>query len=367
MRPSQEEQDRRNTVGIGPERVTNVTSTDFPGHYPGEDHSWDLDLFRDSLRVEFHKNEPLDASFSLVGVDASIANAFRRIMIADVPTVAIETVMMNNNTSVVQDEVLSHRLGLIPFKGGAIGLRKFMKFWKKPEEGQEPTYVDYDTLQLTLDVVCTENKAASKRETDPTKLYHHAHVYAKDLVFQPIGRQVKYFSGEDAIQPVHPDILIAKMRPGQEIHASMLMHKGVGSDHAKFSPVATASYRLLPTITIKSPIIGEDAKKFQKCFPEGVIGLEKISRKEAKEGPLKGHEGEYKAVVLDPMRDTVSRECLRHDEFKDKVVLGRKRDHFIYSVESTGQLRSDEIFLESVALFKEKAKKFEQQVINMVR
>lgn len=288
-------------------------------------------------------------------------------MIADVPTFAIETVHMENNTSVVQDEVLAHRLGLIPFKGGANGFRKFMKFYRKPEEGQEHNYVDYNTIQLSLDVVCTHNKDAAEDETDPAKLYHHANVYAKDIVFKPVGRQDKYFSGEDAIQPVHPDILIAKMRPGQEIHCTMLMHKGVGSDHAKFSPVATASYRLLPTIKIKSPILGEDAKKFQKCFPEGVIGLEKVSRKEAKEGPLKGHEGEYKAVVVDPMRDTVSRECLRHEEFKNKVELGRRRDHFIYSVESTGQLRSDEIFLESVALFKEKAKKFEQQVINMVR
>lgn len=296
-------------------------------------------------------------------------------MIADVPTFAIETVHMEKNTSVVQDEVLAHRLGLIPFKGNPTGLRKFMKFYRKPnpddnEDGQdlEPNYVDYNTIQLSLDVECTHNPNAAPGETDPTKLYNHANVYASDIVFKPVGRQEKYFSGEGAIQPVIPDILIAKLRPGQEIHCSMLMHKGVGSDHAKFSPVATASYRLLPTITIKSPIVGEDAKKFKKCFPEGVIGLEKVSKKEAKEVPaLKGKEGEYKAVVVDPMRDTVSRECLRHDEFKDKVVLGRRRDHFIYSVESTGQLNSDEIFLESVALFKEKAKKFEQQVINMVR
>ena len=54
--------------------------------------------------------------FDLVGVDASIANAFRRILIAEVPTMAIETVYVFNNTSVIQDEVLSHRLGLIPIK-----------------------------------------------------------------------------------------------------------------------------------------------------------------------------------------------------------------------------------------------------------
>ncbi|KAM7199333.1 DNA-directed RNA polymerase, insert domain containing protein [Rhypophila sp. PSN 637] len=368
MKPSKEELERRNIVGVGAERVTNVTSTDYPGHFPGEDHAWDLSHFRDNVTIEFHKNEPLEAEFSLIGVDASIANAFRRMMIADVPTFAIETVHMEKNTSVIQDEVLSHRLGLVPFKGGKTGFRKFMKFYKKPEEGEEHAYVDFNTIQLSLNVECTHNKKAAKNETVVTKLYNHAHVYASDIEFNPVGRQEQYFSGDNAIVPVHPDILIAKLRPGQQINCSLLMHKGVGSDHAKFSPVATASYRLMPTIKIKSPILGDDAKKFQKCFPKGVIELQTVTRKESKEeGPLKGKEGEWKAVVVDPMRDTVSRECLRHDEFKDKVELGRKRDHFIYSVESTGQWRSDEIFLEAVALFKEKAKKFEHQVINMAR
>lgn len=54
--------------------------------------------------------------FELVGVDVSVANAIRRILIAEVPTVAIETVHIYQNTGVVQDEVLAHRLGLIPFK-----------------------------------------------------------------------------------------------------------------------------------------------------------------------------------------------------------------------------------------------------------
>ena len=50
----------------------------------------------------------------MIGIDVSIANALRRIMIAEVPTVAIEHVYMWNNTSVMHDEVLSHRMGLIP-------------------------------------------------------------------------------------------------------------------------------------------------------------------------------------------------------------------------------------------------------------
>lgn len=52
--------------------------------------------------------------FDMVGISPAIANTFRRILIAEVPTIAIERVDMYNNTSIIQDEVLAHRLGLIP-------------------------------------------------------------------------------------------------------------------------------------------------------------------------------------------------------------------------------------------------------------
>lgn len=318
----------------------------------------------------FHLNEPRECSFSLIGVDASIANAFRRILISEIPTLAVEDVFIENNTSVVQDEVLAHRLGLIPFKGSPQGIHEFLKWRKKPESGDGNDNVyDYNTVQLKLQVECTLNKKAGPGEEDPAKLYHHAHVYARDIEFMPVGRQLEHFSGEGAIRPVHPDILIAKMRPGQAIDLHMFMHKGIGADHAKFSPVATASYRLMPTINIMRPIVGADAEKFARCFPEGVIGLERITRKDAAEigSGYEGRAGEMKAVVKDPMRDTVSRECLRHPEFEGKVKLGRRRDHFIFSIESTGQWDSDILFVESVKLLKQKCRVLQNQVVNMAR
>jgi DNA-directed RNA polymerase I and III subunit RPAC1 len=93
-----------------------VSSTDYPGHRLGEDSAWDLEHFTANLKVDIVHSDDLEMEFDLVGVDASIANAFRRILIAEVPTMAIETVYVFNNTSVIQDEVLAHRLGLIPIK-----------------------------------------------------------------------------------------------------------------------------------------------------------------------------------------------------------------------------------------------------------
>jgi DNA-directed RNA polymerase I and III subunit RPAC1 len=83
--------------------------------------------------------------------------------------------------------------------------------------------------------------------------------------------------------------------------------------------VATASYRLLPHIDILSPIPPEHAAKFQACFPPGVVDLE-----------YDDETGEQtKVVVKNPRLDTVSREVLRYPEFRDRVKLGRVRDHFI--------------------------------------
>lgn len=52
----------------------------------------------------------------MIGYDVSFANAIRRILLAEVPTMAIEKVELYNNTTVMHDEFLGHRLGLIPIK-----------------------------------------------------------------------------------------------------------------------------------------------------------------------------------------------------------------------------------------------------------
>jgi len=54
--------------------------------------------------------------FELYEANIALANALRRIMISEVPTMAIELVDIRENTTPIHDEFLAHRLGLIPIK-----------------------------------------------------------------------------------------------------------------------------------------------------------------------------------------------------------------------------------------------------------
>jgi DNA-directed RNA polymerase I and III subunit RPAC1 len=94
----------RRHVGIHAEHVSHISNTEFPGHSPGEDHSWNLKKFKEvsgdentfrmapgdsilqgqRLQVKVQRLSQRSIDFDLVGVDASIANAFRRIVIAEV-------------------------------------------------------------------------------------------------------------------------------------------------------------------------------------------------------------------------------------------------------------------------------------------
>ncbi|KAF7320876.1 RPOLD domain-containing protein [Mycena chlorophos] len=328
--------DRRRLVGIKAERVTDVSSRDFPGHYPDEDHSWDLEKFRKNLKIEIFRVSNRSIDFDLVGVDASIANAFRRILIAEVPTVAIESVYVYNNTSVVVDEIMAQRIGLIPLNVDPAMMEMRV--------GEEAT--DRNTLVFGLNVACTRRKDAPKGSTDPAELYENHEVLSKHLIWEPAGEQEDVFAASHPA-PLNPDIVLAKLRPGQHIEMTLHAIKGVGKDHAKFSPVATASYRLLPRIDILKPIPTHLADKFQKCFSPGVIRVDPRTKK----------------VSVDPKgvrEDTVSREVLRHPEFEGHVELSRVRDHFLFNIESESAYQPQRLLLEAIAVMRDKIANIKQ-------
>ncbi|XP_062375973.1 DNA-directed RNA polymerases I and III subunit RPAC1 [Sardina pilchardus] len=326
----------RNRVILGEFGVRNVHTTDYPGNYPGYDDTWNFQKFKKNFRIDIVQMDENTMEFDMVGIDASIANAFRRILLAEIPTMAVEKVFIYNNTSIIQDEILAHRLGLIPIKADP---RLFEYRNAGDEEGTE-----IDTIQLQLKVKCTMNPRAAKDSADPRELYLNHMVYSKDMKWMPIGNQADVFA-EAGIGPVYGDILLAQLRPGQELDIVMHCVKGVGKDHAKFSPVATASYRLLPEITLLQPVEGEKAERLKRCFTPGVIEVE-------------NKDGKQVARVANSRQDTCSREVLRHDDLKDLVKLGRVRDHFIFSVESTGILPPDVLVSEAINVLLAKCQRF---------
>merc|ERR1712083_700028 len=99
-------------------------------------------------------------------------------------------------------------------------------------------------------------------------------VYSKDLKWMPWSDEEAEKYKDDPPRPVADDILIAQLRSNQEIECECFCEKGIGKDHAKWSPVCTAFYRLLPQITLTQEIVGEEAERLKSTCPMGVFDIE---------------------------------------------------------------------------------------------
>ena len=114
--------------------------------------------------------------------------------------------------------------------------------------------------------------------------------------------------------------LVDELRAGgfsaQKLKLEMRCCKGIGATHAKWSPVATATYRLLPQISFKQEVTGDLAHQLQAMCPMGVFDVEDLG-------------GKARAKVAHQRKCTVCRECVREQEWKERVKLERKVDHFI--------------------------------------
>ncbi|ROT71154.1 DNA-directed RNA polymerases I and III subunit RPAC1 [Penaeus vannamei] len=277
-------------------------------------------------KIEIINMDDRDLEIDFIGFHISLVNAYRRIVLAEVATMAIEKVYMYNNTSIVQDEVLAHRLGLVPLKVDP----RFFEFRNK----DETEWGAQDSVKYELKVKCSKKPGAAPDETDPDNLYVNRKVLSSSLKWEPLGNQTDIFQ-EANMQPLHQDILLAKMNSGHEIILEAYAVKGIGSDHAKFQP-GLSWYRLLPEIELTREVEGEQAVLLQKCFSPGVIEIDTTP------------EGKKVAKVADARNDACSRNVFQYDSIKDSVKLTRKPDHVIFYIESHSALKSFEILEESV-------------------
>ncbi|CAD24930.1 DNA-DIRECTED RNA POLYMERASE I [Encephalitozoon cuniculi GB-M1] len=255
--------------------------------YCAEAKSFEQTVDEIEIRITEYSSEKLE--FDLINVDCSIANALRRILSSEVPTMAVRDIFLKENESVFPDEFIAHRLGLVPLEVDP----EMFEF-----AGEELD--ERNSLRFTLDV---------RNESEGV-----LNVYSDDIRWNPVGSQREIFRDVKFSSRV----LMFRLARGQKISAELVCTKNVGKVHAKWSPVCPATYRLMPLIEI-GDIFDEDAYKLQKCFSEGVIDV-------------RPSDGRMKAYVSNPRLDSMSREALRHEEFKDKIFIGRRSDYFLFTI-----------------------------------
>lgn len=294
--------------------VSTTSSSNFNSTLDTE--GFDVTEAEKKYKMHVVKMDRFDMEFDMIGYDSGIANAIRRILLLDIPSMAFEKVYMYQNTSIMQDDHLSHRLGLLPLNVDPRPFSYPSSDWT-PESATET-----EVLEFALSVKCSRSREIANSHINDK-------VFTKHIKWVPRGDQEKWIVPNPG--PVAPDILVNKLRPGHEMDIKLFAVKGVGRDHAKFSPVATAFYRLLPSITIIKPVLGEAAGRLQKCFSPGVIGL------------CEGPGGVKQAIVLNQRIDSCSRNVHRYQDLRECVVLEKVHDHFIFTVESVGGSRPQDL------------------------
>lgn len=229
-------------------------------------------MVEDKLKIVLETNEAL-------------ANAIRRSS-NEIPIIAIDEVEIHKNDSALYDEVLAHRLGLIPLEGG----RKLEEY----KEGDKPSMKNQAQMTLKIKGPCN--------------------VYSGD------------FKGE--LKPVHDKMPIVILEKDQELELIAFARLGKGNSHAKYSP-GLVHYRNVAEITVKKV---DEAKNL----------LEKI--KDSLITPVKGNLKVGDVYLSNKDIDEVEAYA---EEGSVEVSSGK---NIVMLIESWGQLSSKEIFTEAVKM-----------------
>ncbi|MFH0862786.1 MAG: DNA-directed RNA polymerase subunit D [Candidatus Altiarchaeota archaeon] len=147
-------------------------------------------------------------SFDISGVEVKIVNAFRRTIISQVPTIAIEQVTFLYNSSILNDENLAHRLGMVPL---TTDLKTYVPMSECKCEGKG---CGRCVCLLTMDV------------TGPRTLY------SGDLI-----------SKDESVKPVFDKIPLVKLGPEQHVKIEAEARLGTGREHIKWQG-GTAAYEV---------------------------------------------------------------------------------------------------------------------------
>lgn len=170
--------------------------------------------------------------FTLSNCDLSMANSLRRVMIAEVPTLAIDWVSMEINTTVLHDEFIAHRLGMIPLTSDLVS-----KFDYSRDCGCNGFACDNCAVPLTLDVTCEEDGTRTVTTKDLISELNDEH---QGSVI-PVTSRRSTGEYEDVAH-----IQLVKLRKGQRLKLRALARKGTGKEHAKFIPTCGLGFEYDP-------------------------------------------------------------------------------------------------------------------------
>lgn len=281
--------------------------------------------------------------FVLHNSDLSIATALRRIIMAEVPTMAIEFVTIKNNTSVMNDEYIAHRLGMIPLVSSNVDQFNY------PHE----TYSDNNTM---MSPICSV-KFSLKVKNEGTETLE---VTSYDLRQEEIETE-----DQRTVKPVEytsvngepRGILIMKLAANQELDLECIAQKGQGKLHSKWAPCSVCNFQAEHTIEldqtkVASLTTAQKMKLVESC-------PRKVFTYYAKSGQIE---------VENAQNIIYSDECIKVAKemgFPGLIKVNVSDSKFIFDVETNGSLKPDEIVDSALTQMYQKLDLIEESLKNI--
>ncbi len=245
--------------------------------------------------------------FVIRGVTPAFANALRRTILTEVKSLAIDEIIVIENTSVMYDEIIAHRLGLVPLK---LDITTYRILEDCQCEGEGCALCE---ISLSLRAECTEDEALEQK-----------FVFSGDLM-----------STHEGVEPVFKDIPILRLARGQMVEIEAKARLGKGKDHAKWQPVATVSYKYYPHVEFNENRI------LCTCHEVCPVGILKP-------------DDDLGIICTDETKCTLCQLCVETCEAK-AISIKTTGDEFIFQIEGTGTLPVEFILHEALQLIKKKA------------